>query len=163
VPSYRCTPEAGGAEFHCSQKQYVDMVAKDKLYAEAEAVYRKFFEEDVRIFRAGGITKPTPVVLETTTGDFQVDSMDLYNSFVREGRKSVGGDIRLARLDRVPGASKGGSVVALRACVDASSTTTVRHGSSPEKGGFGSDLLYFGRSDGTLKIQGADGEAVESC
>ncbi len=163
VPSYRCTPETGGAEFECSQKQYDDMVAKDKLYAEAEAVYRKFFEEDVRIFRLGGITEPSAVLLETTMGDFQTDSMALYNSFVKEGRKSLGGVIKLARLDRVPGASKGGSVVALRACVDASSTTTVRKGSDPEKGGFGSDLLYFGRSGGVLKIQGADGEAVESC
>ena len=163
LPSYRCTPEAGGAEFDCSRKQYDDMVAKDKLYAEAEAVYRRFFEEDVRIFREGGITKPTPVLLETTTGDFQADSMALYSSFVKEGRRSVGGDIKLARLDRVPGASKGGSLAALRACVDASTTTTVRTGRSPEKGGFGSDLLYFGRSGGVLKIQGADGEAVESC
>ena len=55
VPSYRCTPEAGGAEFDCTQHQYDEMVAKDKLYAEAEAVYRKFLAEDVRILRAGGI------------------------------------------------------------------------------------------------------------
>ena len=57
MPSYRCTPEAGGAEFDCTQHQYDEMVAKDKLYAEAEAVYRKFFVEDVRIFRKGGIKR----------------------------------------------------------------------------------------------------------
>jgi hypothetical protein len=139
------------------------MVAKDKLYAEAEAVYRRFFEEDVRIFRLGGISEPSPVLLDTTMGDFRNDSMALYRSFLEEGRKSVGGEIRLASLERVPGASKGGSVVALRACVDASSTKTVSSGSAPERGGFGSDLLYFGRSGGVLKIQGADGEAVQSC
>ena len=65
VPSYRCTPEAGGAEFDCSQHQYDDMVAKDQLYAEAEAVYRKFFAEDVRILRKGGVQEPTEALLRT--------------------------------------------------------------------------------------------------
>lgn len=163
VPTYACTPEAGGAEFSCSQQQYDEMVAKDKLYAEAEAVYRRFFAEDVRIFRLGGIETPSPVLLETTTGAFLDDSMALYRSFIVEGRKSVGGEIRLARLERVPGVSKDGSIVALRACIDATSTTTVRRDNPSEKGGAGQDTLFFGRVDGMLKIRGADGKAVESC
>jgi hypothetical protein len=70
VPSYRCTPEAGGAEFDCTQHQYDEMVAKDKLYAEDEAVYRRFLVEDIRIMRAGGVSSPTPELLETTSGAF---------------------------------------------------------------------------------------------
>lgn len=163
APTFRCTPEAGGAEFECSQQQHDEMVAKDELYAEAEAVYRRFFEEDVRMFRIGGADEATEVLLDTTAGDFLRDSLDLYRKLKREGRKSVGGEIRLASLVRAPGTSKGGSVVALRACIDASSTKTVVRGQVVEQGGSGSDLLYFGRFDAGLKIQGADGKAVESC
>ncbi len=163
APSYRCTPEAGGDEFDCTQHQYDDMIAKDKLYAEAEAVYRKFFAEDVRILRAGGITTPTQVLLETTTGAFLEDSMGLYRSFATDDRRAVGGTIRLASLERLPGISKGGSVVAMQACTDATTTKTYRHGRQVGKGGAGIDTLYFSRVDGVLKIQGADGKAVESC
>lgn len=163
TPSFRCTPEAGGPEFDCTPRQHDDMVAKDQLYAEAEAVYRKFFAEDVRIFRAGGVTEPTAVLLETTTGAFLDDSMGLYRSFVVEGRRAVGGTIRLVSLERLPGVSKGGSVVAMRACTDATTTRTYRHGKPVGKGGAGMDTLYFNRVAGVLKIQGADGKAVESC
>lgn len=163
VPSYRCTPEAGGAEFDCSQHQYDDMVAKDQLYAEAEAVYRKFFAEDVRIARAGGITEPTEILRQTTTGFFLEDSMALYRSFAKEKRRSVGGEILLSSLERAAGVAKADSLVALRACIDASSSTTYIDGKPVEDGGFGSDLLYFVRDGGTLKIGGADGRAVQSC
>jgi hypothetical protein len=139
------------------------MVAKDKLYTEAEAVYRRFLAEDERIFRQGGITEPTAVLLETTTGAFLENSMTLYRSFVEGERKSVGGEIRLQSLARLPSQSKGGSIVAMRACVDASTTTVYRRGKPAGKGGVGADALYFGRVDGVLKIQGADGKAVESC
>lgn len=163
TPSYRCTPETGGDEHDCTQAQHDDMLAKDKLYTQAEAVYRRFFAEDVRILRAGGITAPTQTLLETTTGAFLTDSMNLYRSFIDEERKTVGGDVRLATLRRLPGLSKAGSVVALRACTDASTTTTYIQGEAAGPGGMGEDTLYFGRVDGVLKIQGADGGAVKSC
>lgn len=163
LPSYRCTPEAGGAEFDCSQKQYDDMVAKDKLYAEAEAVYRKFFEEDSRIFRAGGITDPTPVLLETTTGAYLEDSMALYESLHADSRKLVGGAIQLKYLGRKPGVAKESSVVAMVACVDARTTEVQEHGKKIAQGQLVQDLLYFGRFEGNLKIQGADGQKEGSC
>ena len=59
-PTYTCTPEAGGEPFTCSQYQYDEMVGRDALYAEAEAVYRKFLAEDVRIMRAGRSDRADP-------------------------------------------------------------------------------------------------------
>ncbi len=163
APSFRCTPEAGGAEFDCTQQQYDEMLAKDKLYAEAEAVYRKFFEEDVRILRAGGVDEPTPVLLETTTGDFLEESMALYRSFRTEGTRFVGGEVLLVGLSRRQDVSKGGSVVALTACVDAHTVAVQTRGQSVGEGPIVNDVVYFGRSEGALKIQGADGEEVETC
>lgn len=163
APSYRCTPEAGGDEFDCTPAQYDEMVAKDKLYAEAEAVYRKFFDEDVRILREGGITKPSAPLLETTTGDFLTDSMDYYRSLKSDKATLVGGEVVLTDIVREPGASKGGSVVAMRACVDATSARIELDGKDFGPGRKGSDLLYFGRVDGDLKIQGADGKEGGTC
>ncbi|MGC3992609.1 MAG: hypothetical protein QM779_00510 [Propionicimonas sp.] len=163
APSYRCTPEAGGDEFDCTEKQYQDMVAKDELYAEAEAVYRKFFAEDERILRAGGISTATPVLEETTTGAFLEDSMDYYRSLKKDDSKLVGGQVLLTSLLRVPGASKGGSLVALRACIDASTAEIQIRGKKAGQGRTGSDLLYFGRVSGQLKIQGADGKEGDTC
>ncbi|HSK31998.1 MAG TPA: hypothetical protein VK903_00805, partial [Propionicimonas sp.] len=102
MPSYRCTPEAGGAEFDCSQKQYDDMVAKDKLYAEAEAVYRRFLAEDIRIMRAGGVPTPTPVLLETATGAFLDDVMAEYTDMRDLGLRAEGSDPVIVALTRQP-------------------------------------------------------------
>ena len=162
LPSYRCTPEAGGAEFDCSQKQYDDMVAKDKLYAEAEAVYRKFFDEDVRIYRAGGVDQPTAVLLETAHGQFVEDSMDLYRGLKADSRR-LQGDVRLVSLVRKPGISKESSVVVFAACTDARSATVLEHGKAVGHGFLIEELIYFGRFDGILKIQGADGQQEGKC
>lgn len=164
VPSYRCTPEAGGAEFDCSQHQYDDMVAKDQLYDEAEAVYRKFFAEDVRIYRAGGISEPTPILLETTTGDFLADSMDLYRSLKESQTQVVGGEILLVSLMRESGVSRGGSLVSMRACIDGSSTRVQTKGRKPERGGIGVDVVHFTRPAGEgLKIDSAQSKEVAKC
>lgn len=163
APSYRCTPEAGGDEFDCTQAQHDEMIAKDKLYAEAEAVYRKFLNEDVRILRDGGIATATPVIKETATGAFLTDSMDYYRSLKKDKAKLIGGEVLLRALVRAPGVTKGGSVVAMRACVDASSARIVIDGKDYGPGRRGSDLLYFGRVGGALKIQGADGKEVDTC
>ena len=109
VPSYRCTPEAGGAEFDCSQKQFDDMVAKDRLYAEAETVYRKFLAEDIRIMREGGVPHPTPVLLETASGAFLDDAMAEYKDMLGLGLRAEGSDPVVVSLARQPGLSKGGS------------------------------------------------------
>ncbi len=163
VPSYRCTPEAGGPEFDCTQHQYDDMLAKDKLYAEAEAVYRKFLAEDIRIFRAGGVTEPTAVLLETTTGAFLEDSMALYSSLKADSRRLVGGEIKLTYLGRKPGVMKEASVVAMVACVDARTTEVREKGKRVSAGQLVEDLLYFGLFNGQVKIQGADGQREGEC
>ena len=162
VPNYRCTPEAGGAEFECSQKQYDDMVAKDKLYAEAEAVYRRFLAEDVRIYRAGGVDQPTPVLLETAHGQFVQDSMDLYRGLIADSRR-LDGDVSLVSLVRKPGISKESSVVVLAACTDARAARILEHGKEVGHGFLIEELIYVGRFDGALKIQGADGQQEGKC
>ena len=158
MPSYRCTPEAGGAEFDCSQKQYDDMVAKDKLYAEAEAVYRKFFEEDVRIFRAGGVDEPTRSPAGDDDGCIprrtRWPATETLHSRTRE---ALVGEVRSSRSPGAkPGVSKEGSAVALRVCVDATRPRRFSgHGKGLGHGLLIQDVIYFGRFDGALKIHGS--------
>lgn len=162
-PTFTCTPEAGGAEFECSQFQHDQMVAKDKLYAEAEAVYRKFLAEDVRIMRAGGVKEPTPVLLETTTGAFLDDAMADYRQMASDGTSALGHDPKLVWLRREPGKSKAGSLVSIAVCVDGRDLEFVRAKQRIGEGRVAKDLNYFSRVDGSLKIIGADGEQVQEC
>lgn len=162
-PTFTCTPEAGGAEFECSQFQHDQMVAKDKLYAEAEAVYRKFLAEDVRIMRAGGVGWPSRVILETTTGDFLAE-VDAFYRDLREGNvRFEGGDFALVSLKRMPGLIKGESRVAMQSCVDARTTRLMKGDQLLRSGSVAKDTFYFGTVEGALRIIGADGREVNSC
>ena len=162
VPSYRCTPEAGGTEFDCTPHQHDEMITKDKLYTEAETVYRKFFEEDARIYRVGGIDEPTPALLETSHGQFIQDSMELYRGLLADARR-LDGDVRLVSLLRRPGIAKESSLVVMAACTDARSARVLEHGKEVGRGYLIEELIYFGRFDGALKIQGADGQQEGKC
>ncbi len=161
-PSFQCTPEAGGEPYECSARQHEEMVAKDQLYTEAEAVYRKFFEEDTRLLRSGGTKKPTKELLATATGAFLEDSMEYYRYVSHRRARLVGGTIKLD-LTRAAGLAKGGSLVALRACIDASSAKLVVAGKKQGTGHRGVDIVYFGRIGDDLMIQGADGEDDAKC
>lgn len=163
TPSFSCTPEAGGAAYECSQFDHEQMVAKDKLYAEAEAVYRKFFAEDERIYRAGGVDEPTPVLLETTTGRFLEDSMRIYRALRKYNTRAVGGQFRVAWLKRLPGVTQDGSLVAMQSCSDASSVALIAPDTENTSAGWGLEILYFGREGSVLKLTAANGDQVESC
>lgn len=163
VPTWRCTPEAGGEEFDCSQRQYDEMVAKDKLYAEAEAVYRRFLAEDLRISRAGGTEAATDELLATTAGDFLARALDGYRRDRAEKLTVEHGTRVVMSLKRMIGVSKAGSLVALRACLDASSVKVYRSGKYVGRGLITEDDLYFGKVDAQLRLIGADGKEVSSC
>jgi hypothetical protein len=159
----RCTAEAGGAEYDCTPYEYDDMVAKDKLYAEAEAVYRKFLAEDERIARIGGVTEPTEVLLETTSGFFLKDAMVGYRSDKERGLTARDGERVIRSVVRLVGLSKGGSVAALRICTDSTSVRVFEKSKYVGKGSINRDDLYFGRVDERLVIIGVDGEQVKAC
>jgi hypothetical protein len=159
----RCTAEAGGAEYDCTPYEYDDMVAKDKLYAEAEAVYRKFLAEEVRVLRAGGVSQPTAVLLETAHGEFLSNVMETYRSLAERKTKAVGADPKLVYFRRAPGRSKGGSMVSATTCVDGAGLRFEKSGKAAGNGEVAVDEVYFARFDGELKLIGADGSQVASC
>lgn len=163
TPTYLCTPEAGGDEAPCSQIEYEDMKAKDALYAEAEAVYREYWAEVVRIMRQGGVSEPTEILLQTTDG-FQLEYVvKNLSQLIEDGVAARGDDPTIVWIRRLPGQSKSGSIVALSTCVDASKWGFYAGDQLQVPGRAGIDDLYFNRVDGTLKIIGADGQEATSC
>jgi hypothetical protein len=150
-PTYSCTPDDGSSPYACPKVQYDAKAKEAALYAEAEAVYRKFFAEQERIYRAGGITEPSPVLLETTTGNYLAGSMIAFSDLVKYKGTATGGAFVLAWMKRVPYGSKNGAVTALQACVDSSSVTMRAEGEPPEPGKISSEIVYFTRDGQTLK------------
>jgi hypothetical protein len=139
------------------------MVAKDKLYTEAEAVYRRFLAEEARILRSGGVTEPTAVLLETASGEFLSNVMSTYRSLAKKKISATGPDPELVYLRRAPGRSKGGSMVSATTCVDGRALEFRQSGAVTGRGQVALDEIYLGRFDGVLKLIGADGSQVDSC
>jgi hypothetical protein len=153
--TYSCTPEVGGEPYACVKEQYDLMVERNKLYAEAEAVYRKAWDEEDSILRKGGVIEPTPVLLETTTGSYLASRMEGYRLF-RENQGSVsGGHLQIVWMKRIPDQVSDGSVVAMQSCIDATSVTVSAPGEAPESGSIGDEVAFFVREDNRLKITSA--------
>lgn len=163
TPTYMCTPEAGGNETPCTKADHDTMEAKDALYTEAEAVYRRAFAENIRISRAGGVTEPTQVMLDTMHGFYLEDVLTLFRQQHDRGTKAVGLDPKIAAPKRLVGQSKAGSAVAIAFCVDATGWGFYKGDQRVSDGRIAVDDTYFSRVDGTLKMIGADGREVESC
>ncbi len=150
-PTYSCTPEAGGEPYTCVKAQYDLMVERDKLYAEAEAVYVKYFAENTRIFQSGGVTQPTPVMLDTLTGEGLDQASQTYKGLRTSGLKIIAGEYRLVWLHRAPKEVMGGSVVAFESCIDGSGVT-FEEGKTTYPGNFFQKRTYYSPTSSGLKI-----------
>ncbi|PKQ30802.1 MAG: hypothetical protein CVT62_12735 [Actinobacteria bacterium HGW-Actinobacteria-2] len=162
-PTYSCTPDDGSSPYPCHKVQYDAKAKEAALYAEAEAVYRKFFAEDERINRVGGANEPTPVILETTTGRFQTDVMAGYRNLLAIHGTATGGEFKIAWIKRQPKDSLDGSIVALLACTDASSVQMGARGKTPVAGPVIQYIGYFVRDGAALKLTAARSKVVSSC
>lgn len=162
TPTYQCTPEAGGEATPCTQIHYEEMKAKDRLYAEAEAVFREFFTENIRISRSGGVTEPTDVILATTEGVAREEAMAAFSNLVESKIRAEGEDPKVT-IHREPGLSRAGSIVTLRTCVDGTGWGFYRGKELVSEPGFGEDRVYFSRIGQSLKMTYVEGRKVDTC
>jgi hypothetical protein len=160
-PAYRCVPEAGADPVPCGPIEFEQAQARDALYAEAEAVYRRFWTEWERLY---AFESPA-VSLEieaTTAGSFlkYVEAEFAAPSYARR----VAGNARLVRLARYVGGSHSGFTVSLNACWDSSGVTFSPRGGGPETtGGAVDENVFLSRLDGVLKLVEAESETVRQC
>ena len=162
-PTYACTPSDGGTARPCYKAEYDLQAKEDALYTEAEAVFRKFVAEDERIYREGGASGVTPLILQTTTGDFLKVRAATYKALKDTHTSLVDGGFRIAWIKRAPELAAPGAVVTLKNCLDGSTAKLATAGSKSWHAGFTSDTLNYVREAGVLKISSASGKDVKGC
>ena len=162
TPTFMCTPEAGGEASPCSEAQYDEMKAKDALYEEAEAVFREYFAENIRISRAGGVKEPTEVLARTTSDSLQENLMAVFRDMAERGVAAKGNDPTLT-VAREPGVSREGSLVTLRVCADASGWSFYRGDELMSDGRPAEERVYFARRGDRLKMFYSEGKWVKRC
>jgi hypothetical protein len=164
TPSWSCTPVAGGTPYACYEHQYQQTSAQNKLYEEAEAVYRKFNAEDERIYRAGGVKEPTPTLLETATDAALESVMSNYKDLLGDHTRLVSGHFGIAWIRRLENLVKNGSEATLEACIDMSGARLQSKGGAPRTVGQDSnERAYFVKVDGVLKVTLLEHKWVETC
>ena len=162
-PTYSCTPETGGAPFPCYKAQWELYQKQDRLYTEAETVYRKFSAEEERIYRIGGVSKLTPVLEETTTGSFRKWRLYRYVKLKEESTRIVGGQFEIVWIKRNPAALRSGSAVSMDICREASTATFRYRAEKGEPVANTFDTYQFVLEGDRLKITSARGKQVAKC
>lgn len=150
-PAYTCTPSEGGTPHPCDKTEHDQWARENALYAETEAVYRKYLAEHVRIYRAGGATTASPAILETLTGDALEEVLESNREIAAEHTKAIGGEFKIGYLRRVSGEAKGDSVATWESCVDATSVT-FKDDKSSRPGSIGLERAFFSQTDDGPKI-----------
>lgn len=160
TPTFACTPEAGGTPSPCTQSQYDAMKAKDALYAEAEAVYRKFVAEDTKLLQTGGLAAGP--VMDLIGGPFAPIYSD-DKAHLHDQRILMSGSPSVAYVRPSQSALSHESDLALAACVDGRSMTATQDGEDAGKGIAVRSTVYFKRSEDRLRIWWFDGLKVDQC
>lgn len=161
---YTCTPEMGGTPYPCSAEDYTQMQRMNVLYDEATARYKQFFNVYAKLFRAGGGDATAADSLTPFAGGAYLAGQTARLAELRAaGVKGHGGDVKLARVRRSPGASNYGYVVALDVCIDARSVELQRNGQTVGRGSAHAERVFFKRDQGVLKAWDAESQAVQAC
>ncbi len=162
-PTYTCTPSDGGTPHPCYKAEHELQANEDKLYAEAEAVYREYLAEEERINRTGGVDQPTPVLLATTTSPYLESAVESFAEIKAAHATAVGGKFQLVWVKRAPRDVRDGSVATLQMCLDASSVMMGSAGKRALPGGVSQRTAYFVRVGDRLVIKSGRYEWVEKC
>lgn len=162
--TYLCTPEAGGTPAPCTQAQHDEMLRMNALYTDAETVLRRYVAE---IDRQGSDWRMRELNVElqaVTMGEFRGILEGLIAQDRQDQANRVSAAAPIAWVKRVPGLTRGGSLVALRYCVDATvESYTTAATPTPFPGVVYVQTYYFSREADQMKISSADVQQVQSC
>jgi len=156
-----CTPVVGDpSPKPCTQAEY-DKLRQQKMdYADAEKVYRAFFDENVKLEKAGGL--PTPDVKLLLAGPM----VDQYPKDLQPGH-DLGitwiGDIKLGYVRPSDAELYPNSEIALSTCTDASGAIAHSLGKERGPGEILKITVFLKKVDGQFKIWWRSGQVAESC
>ena len=158
--SYECTPEFGGAAKPCTKAQHAAMKKKDALYAEAERVYRAYVSEDKRLYQRGALIGPEMKAL--TAGSFLTSTARVHREARDEGYVMQGGEFEIEWVKRL-NETQSDSDLALRVCLDTSSTTVRQNGETVGPGAIIDQSVFFRKDSDNVKIWAAHSVEVTEC
>ena len=160
--TFACTPEAGGTPKPCSQAEYDAMVKKDALYAEAEALYRRLFAEEIRLDKLGGAKAATSEFEAILAGSLLEQTIAIHRENYERDRRFTGRQT-LDWIRRAPGIETEGSLVAIIACRDATHGKTYEGKKYLGTGRAGTETVYAKHFDGQLKLFAVDSKELPTC
>jgi len=140
-------------------------LSEDELYAEAERVYRAYFELEQDTFAAGGAETLPEGMDEYVMDPFANILVQGFSQvFDRGWRMQPGTRARIVYVKRTPEIAREDSLATLQVCVDSSQSPLVDSEDNIIGGGYDTNRLFFRYdSDGLLKIYGSNKMEDDSC
>lgn len=140
-------------------------LSQEELSAEAERVYRAFFELEQDLFAAGGADELTPEMNDYVMGNYAALSLATYKKIEElDWKMRPGTRGSIVALTNYPQESRDDSLTTLAACIDTSNSPLIDSDGNIIGGGLNFDVMYFKfDTDEKLKIYGSDSEGVETC
>ncbi|RLP10566.1 hypothetical protein [Propionibacterium australiense] len=140
-------------------------LTEDELYAEAERVYRAYFELEQQAFLEGGVNGVPAEMNEYIMGRYAKGEASMLADLAeRQVKMQPGTRSGLTILDQRPADPPDDSVIELAVCIDSTISPLIDSSGNYVSGGFDVNNLFFKYdTDGALKIFGSNGETVDSC
>lgn len=140
-------------------------LSEDELYAEAERVYRAYFELEQDTFAAGGAESLPEGMDEYVTGRFAELIVEAFSQVSNKGwRMQPGTRARIVYVKRTPEIAREDSLATLQVCVDSSQSPLVDAEGNIVGGGYDAHRFFFRYDgDGLLKIYGVNDVEDDSC
>lgn len=161
-PTYQCVPEAGGDPLPCGPIEFEASQRRDALYAEAEAVYRRYWAELRRVETM--VNPEVTAELESVTGG---PFRDVVSQLVPQlgDSQRISGDSPIVWMKRLVGLERSGSIVSLEVCTDERESRFKNPEGEPLPGRAIQRRVYFGRDVGqeALRIIDSEYKRVEQC
>ena len=140
-------------------------LSQDELYAEAERVYRAYFELEQRAFLEGGVNG-VPVEMNQYIMGWYAKSENtvLAQMAERRVRMQEGTRSQYTVLEQVPDDPPSDSLVSLSVCIDSTASPLIDADGNFVAGGYDLSRVFFKYDvDGKLKIYSSNEGTTDSC
>ncbi|MFT3860309.1 hypothetical protein [Micropruina sp.] len=161
-PSPTCTPY-NATPHPCSAEDYGKTQQQNELIAQAEATYRTYWDENVRLQRAGGTRKATEVLLNTLEGSALKSVVENLQDLKTNKTRAVGGTFDILTITPKPTRTKEGSVTSLTVCWRAKDVAFSVDGVNIHRSVTVREESYFRYSEGVLRISIFESQKVAKC
>ena len=140
-------------------------LSQDELYAEAERVYRAYFELEQQAFLEGGVNGVPVEMNQYIMGKYSLKFSDILAQMSTNGwRMKPGTREQIGQLRWAPEITRDGSVATLQVCIDSTLSPLLDSAGNTVGAGFDVHSVFFSfDAERNLKMFDVSGESVEKC